>query len=176
MDFFDLINKRESCRNYNGQSVESEKLDRCIEAARLSPSACNSQPWFYYVVNGGEKAAEVRDSVQDLGRNKFTDSCPAFAVVVEQKATLAEAVAAKFKSQDFAQMDIGLSVAHYCLAATEQGLSTCILGWLNEKKLKEIFGIDNNCRVRLVIATGYAASGDIRTKVRKSTDEMSKKY
>ena len=60
MDFFDLINKRESCRNYNGQSVESEKLDRCIEAARLSPSACNSQPWFYYVVNGGEKAAEQR--------------------------------------------------------------------------------------------------------------------
>lgn len=176
MDFFNLLQQRESCRSFSEKTVEQEKLDKCIEAARLSPSACNSQPWFYYVVNGGEKVEQVRDAVQDLGRNKFTDNCTAFAVVVEQKATLAEAVAAKFKSQNFAQIDIGLSVAHYCLEATELGLSTCILGWLNEKKLKKIFDIPDSCRVRLVLATGYAASNELRTKKRKDTQEMSKKY
>ena len=45
-DFFDLIARRESCRNYDpNKKVETEKLVKCIEAARLAPSACNSQPW-----------------------------------------------------------------------------------------------------------------------------------
>lgn len=174
MDFFDLIEKRASCRNFNGNPVEAEKLNKCVEAARISPSACNSQLWFYYVVNGGEMAEKVKECVQYLGRNSFTDNCPAFAVVVEQKVTLLEAIAAKFKSQDFAQMDIGLCVAHYCLAATEQGLSTCIIGWINEDKLKKLFNIPKEYRVRLVLATGYATNNDIRPKKRKELNEMSK--
>lgn len=171
-NFMDLMTRRQSCRNFNGESVEREKLEKLVEAFRLSPSACNAQPW-KLIMATGETAKLVRECVQEAGRNKFTDNCPAFAVLVEEHAVLKPAVAEKFHSQAFAQMDMGIATAHYCLAATDMGLSTCILGWLNEEKLKNALGISPEKPVRLVLATGYAAADDIlREKKRKPTAEI----
>lgn len=170
--FFDLIEKRESCRNFASTSVEKEKLEMCIKAARLSPSACNSQPWSFVVVESPDLSPKVAVCLQEMGMNKFASNCPAFVVVVEEKAKLSERVVQKFKSQDFASIDLGLATAHLCLAATEQGLSTCILGWLNEAKLKELLDIPASKRVRLVIAVGYAATDALRPKQRKPLKDL----
>ena len=168
----DLMRTRQSCRNFDPRPVEKEKLETLVEAFRLSPSACNAQPW-KLILATGETAALVRECVQEGGRNKFTDACSAFAVLVEETAVLKPQVAEKFHSQTFAQMDIGIATAHYCLAATDLGLSTCILGWMNADKLKKALGIAPEKPVRLVLATGYAAAGDpIRAKVRKPVEEM----
>lgn len=173
-DFMELALRRQSCRSFDpSRPAEPEKLRACVEAARISPSACNAQPWKYIVVQG-ERAADVRRGVQLLGRNKFTDSCPAFALVVEEHASLKAHVAARFASQKFAQMDIGLSVAHYCLEAEAQGLATCILGWMDANALKRAFSVPSEKRLRLVIATGYAAAGYAqRDKVRRPLEAMS---
>lgn len=171
-NFMDLMTRRQSCRNFNGECVEREKLEQLVEAFRLSPSACNAQPW-KLIMATGETAKTVRECVQEAGRNKFTDNCPAFAVIIEEHAVLKPAVAEKFHSQAFAQMDIGIATAHYCLAATDLGLSTCILGWMNEEKLKNALGIASEKRVRLVLATGYAADDEIiREKNRKPIAEI----
>lgn len=170
--FFDLIKKRESCRNYAKKPVEKEKLIACMEAARISPSACNSQPWSFVVVNSSEISPKVAACLQDGGMNKFTENCPAFIVVVEEQATLKSRVGGAIKHQDFRSVDIGIATAHLCLAATEQGLSTCIMGWLNEKKLKELLSVPNSKRIRLVIGVGYSADDKLRTKIRKSMDEI----
>lgn len=171
-NFMDLMTHRQSCRNFNGECVEREKLEQLVEAFRLSPSACNAQPW-KLIMATGETAKAVRECVQEAGRNKFTDNCPAFAVIIEEHAVLKPAVAEKFHSQAFAQMDIGIATAHYCLAATDLGLSTCILGWMNEEKLKNALGIASEKRVRLVLATGYAADDEIiREKNRKPIAEI----
>lgn len=175
-NYFALIEQRESCRSYTEQPVEREKLVRCVEAARLAPSACNSQPWRYLVVTNPDLCAKLRPCVQGMGMNKFANGCQAFIVVVEEKATLKETVAMRFKSQDFASIDIGLSVSQLCYAATEQGLSTCILGWLDEKKIKELFGLTEAQRVRLVLCVGYAESDKLRNKVRKSMEDISAFY
>lgn len=172
MNFFDLINRRESCRNFSDRPVEKEKLIKCIEAARLAPSACNSQPWSFKAVNNKEMAAKLAPCLQDLGMNKFTDKCPAFIVITEEKATLSAKFGGILKSQHFAQMDIGIAATHICLAATELGLSTCILGWFKEDKIKSELNIPNTKRIRLVIAIGYAATQDIRDKKRKSFEEI----
>lgn len=171
-NFMDLMTRRQSCRNFNGECVEREKLEQLVEAFRLSPSACNAQPW-KLIMATGETAKTVRECVQEAGRNKFTDNCPAFAVIIEEHAVLKPAIAEKFHSQAFAQMDIGIATAHYCLAATDLGLSTCILGWMNEEKLKNALGIASEKRVRLVLATGYAADDEIiREKNRKPIAEI----
>lgn len=171
-NFMDLMTRRQSCRNFNGERVEREKLEQLVEAFRLSPSACNAQPW-KLIMATGETAKTVRECVQEAGRNKFTDNCPAFAVIIEEHAVLKPAIAEKFHSQAFAQMDIGIATAHYCLAATDLGLSTCILGWMNEEKLKNALGIASEKRVRLVLATGYAADDEIiREKNRKPIAEI----
>ncbi len=175
-DYFDLISRRESCRDYADTPVEREKLVRCVEAARLSPSACNSQPWSYLVVTDPALVTEVRKAVQGMGMNGFTDGVNAFAIVIEEPAMLSERVLKRFKSQDLASIDIGLSVSQFCYAATEQGLSTCILGWQDEARLKKLLDVSGGRRVRLVLAVGYAAADALRTKKRKPIEQMSRFY
>ena len=72
MDFLELTQKRQSCRSYANTPVEIEKLEKILEAAHLSPSACNSQPWKFYAVTNPEKCAKVALATQEDGLNKFT--------------------------------------------------------------------------------------------------------
>lgn len=172
-DFFDLIERRESCRRYDPKMpVETEKLVKCIEAARIAPSACNSQPWSFVVVNSPSVSPQVAKCVQGMGMNRFANDCPAFIVVVEEKATLMSVLGGVLHDQQFAPVDIGLATAHICLAAVEQGLSTCIMGWLEEKKLQSLLGIPKSKRIRLVLSVGYAAKEGLRAKKRKELDEI----
>ena len=176
-NYFELIAERESCRNYDpARPVEQEKLLRCLEAARIAPSACNSQPWHFHAVTEPEKVAALRKTVQALGMNRFVNDCPALVVVTEETATLAARIAEHIKSQDFASIDIGIATTHFCLAATAQGLSTCILGWLSEPQIREVMGFDKTRRVRLVLAVGYAKDDSLRTKKRKDFAEMATMY
>lgn len=171
MSFDSLILKRESCRNYNGEAVSTDLLLKCVDAARLAPSACNSQPWKYYIINGGENAEKIRNCIQPNGANKFVQNCPAFAIVTEQEATLKPQIAERIKNkQKWAENDIGISVAHYCLQAADLGLGTCIIGMVEEDKVREYFGIEE--KIRLVIATGYSADSEPRNKVRKALEDV----
>ena len=172
--FFELISKRQSCRSYSGQKVEREKLEKCIDAARLAPSACNSQPWSFTAVSSDELAPKVAKCLQEMGMNKFTDACPAFIIITEETATLSARLGGKVKNQEYAPIDIGLATAQLCLAATEQGLSTCIIGWFNESALKDLLGIPKAKRIRLVIAVGYAAEEELRQKNRKKLEDITR--
>lgn len=170
--FDELINTRQSCRSYSGREVEKEKLEELVKAVRLTPSACNSQPWKLYVVTG-ERTREIKDALQLMGRNRFTEECPAFTVFVEKPATLKEGIAEKMGSQKFAQLDVGAAISYYTLKATDLGLQTCILGWFDEKKLTKALGLSKSEKVRLVVATGYAVDGyEIRENVRKDISDF----
>ena len=79
-------------------------------------------------------------------------------------------------SQYFSQIDIGIVTAHLCYAAQEQGLSTCILGCFDENALKELLGIGDDEKVRLVLCVGYAAREELREKKRKDMDELFKYF
>lgn len=172
-NYFDLINKRESCRNYKDKPVEKEKLIACIEACRIAPSACNGQPWKFIVVNNKELSSKVAKCVQNLVMNKFTDKCPAFIIILEEKSDIKARIGGTIKNQDFSSIDIGIATAHLCLAATELELSTCIMGWFNEKELKKLLSIPKSKRIRLVVSIGYSADKKLRNKIRKSIDEIS---
>ena len=51
MTFFELVKRRKSTRKYSSLPLPREAIDRCLEAARLAPSACNSQPWSFIIVD-----------------------------------------------------------------------------------------------------------------------------
>lgn len=172
-DFMTLVNERYSCRDYDpNRPVEHEKLVQCIEAARLAPSACNSQPWHFTVVENREMLLKTAQCLQDSGMNKFADNAGALIVINEEPATLKAVIAEKRDSQSYAQIDIGIAAAHICYAAAAQGLNTCILGWLNEEKLKELLGIPAEKAVRLVIAVGYAREERHYNKKRHTMEEI----
>ena len=176
-DYFDLVRRRESCRNFNpDRAVEKEKLQKCAEAAWLAPSACNGQPWRYLIVTNKELCEQLKPLMMEFGQNKFLSNCPAFAVVLEENTVMKVSLSEKFKDQNFAPIDVGLSCSQFCYAATEQGLSTCIIGWHNEPKIRALFGLNKSTRVRLVIAVGYAANDAIREKKRKPIEDVIKFY
>ena len=170
MDFMEIARNRQSCRGYDeNREVEQEKLDAVLEAARLAPSACNGQP-YHFTVCRGTKAKEVAKATQGMGMNKFASQAPVLIVVSEESYTKSAALGAKLKNNDFRSIDIGIAVAYLTAAATEQGLSTCFLGWLDDDKLRAACGLKQT--VRLVITLGYAADETIRSKKRKDMDDL----
>lgn len=170
MDFFELINTRQSCRNYDStRAVEKGKLLRLYEAARISPSACNGQP-YHITVCTGDTALHVAKATMGMGINAFATDAPVLIVISEEPYVKTAALGAKLKGNDYRSMDIGILAAYITAAATELGLGSCILGWLDNDKIKEICSLEG--QVRLVITIGYAKSDKIRTKKRKEISEL----
>lgn len=170
MDFEKIILTRQSCRGYDEtKAVEEEKLQAILEAARLAPSACNGQP-YHLTVCRGDMAKEVAKATQGMGMNKFASQAPVLIVISEQDYVKTAALGAKVKGNDYRSIDIGIAAAYLTAAATEQGLSTCILGWLDDKKLRELCGVSHP--VRLVITVGYPKNDTLREKKRKNMDDL----
>ena len=171
MNFLKIAQARQSCRSYDEtRAVEQEKLDAVLESYRLSPSACNGQP-YHLTVCRGDAAREVALACRGLGMNKFAVQAPVVLVLSEMPYVKSAAMGAKVKNNDYRSIDIGIAAAYLTAEATAQGLSTCILGWLDDGKIREICNLSNP--VRLVITLGYAKEGDVlRKKVRKDLSEL----
>ena len=173
MNFREIAENRQSCRAYDpGHGVESEKLDAVLEAARLAPSACNGQP-YHITVCKGEAAKSVAKATQGMGMNKFATDAPVLLVISEMPYVASAALGARVKKNDYRSIDIGIVAAYITAEATAQGLSSCILGWLDDAAIREICSLDG--AVRLVITLGYAREDDkLRQKKRKNIDELVK--
>ncbi len=171
MDFLQLANTRQSCRKYDeNRPVEQEKLDRILEAVRLAPSACNGQP-YHLTVCRGETAQAVAQATQGMGMNKFATQAPVVIVISEQPYVKSAALGAKVKGNDYRSIDIGIATAYLTAQAADEGLATCILGWLDDEKIRALCDLKHP--VRLVITLGYAHPEDtLRTKKRKDLSEL----
>lgn len=173
MNFTEIVNARQSCRNYDSaRAVEKEKLDAILESARLAPSACNGQPYTITVCHG-DAAGKVAAACMGMGMNKFAAEAPVMFVISEAPYVKSAALGAKLKHNDYRSIDIGIVTAYITAEATAQGLSTCILGWFDDEKIRDICTLSSP--VRIVITLGYAKDGDrLREKKRKPLTELVK--
>ena len=105
------------------------------------------------------------------GMNKFAVQAPVCIVISEGAYNRTAALGARVKGNDYRSIDIGIMTAYLTAEATAQGLSTCILGWLDDEKIRSVCG--TNSATRLVITLGYADEGDkLREKKRKDLHEL----
>ena len=171
MNFLEIANARQSCRAYDEtRPVEDEKLNAILEATRLSPSACNGQP-YHLTVCTGDTAKEVAMACRGLGMNKFAVQAPICIVVSEMPYVKSAAMGAKVKNNDYRSIDIGIATAYLTAEAAAQGLATCILGWFDNEKICKLCDLDQPAR--LVITLGYAREDDsLRPKKRKDMAEL----
>ena len=171
MNFTEIANTRQSCRAYDAsRDVEEEKLNAILASARLSPSACNGQP-YHITVCRGEAAKSVAKATMGMGMNKFAADAPVMIVISEMPYVKSAALGAKVKGNDYRSIDIGILAAYVTAEACAQGLGTCILGWFDDDKIRAVCDLD--APVRLVITLGYAKDGDkLREKRRKDIDEL----
>jgi len=171
--FLELAEKRQSDRMYNDQPVEEEKLERILEAARLSPSACNGQPWKIIVVDDPELKNQIADATSSkaLGFNHFTKQAPIHLVIVEESTNFSSKIGGLIKRRHYPDTDLGILASHITLAATDEGLGSCVIGWLNEKKVRKLLKIPASRRVPLLILLGYPKAAH-RDKIRKSMTDI----
>ena len=174
MSFLDLAKKRYSVRNYKTASVPQEMVVRCIEAARLSPSACNSQPWKFIIVDDPKLVTDLAKAAFEglLDFNHFAFKAPVLVLIVSQRQNLSAKFGSIVKKKNFSLMDIAIAAEHFCLQAADDGLGTCLIGWFNEKKVKKMLSIPMLKRVELVITVGFSADEKIPPKKRKSIAEI----
>jgi nitroreductase len=172
--FLKLISRRRSIRRYKPLPVEKEKLLACLEAARLAPSACNAQPFTFVVVDDPslkEKLAEAAFS-GIYSPCKFAAQAGALVVVLARKGKLSAWLGNQVRDTNFRLMDIGIAGEHFALAAEEQGLATCWLGWFNAKAAAKAVGAPAGCKAEVMFSVGYADE-DPPARKKKSLEEMS---
>lgn len=177
MDFLKLVQNRQSVRRYSSSPVEKEKINRCLEAARLAPSASNSQPWTFIVVDQPELKEELSSYTYDkvLTFNKFVHQAPILVVFVIEKPKLITHLASKVKKLNYPLIDCGITSEHFCLQAAEEELGTCMLGWFREKPIKKLLNIPTGKTIGLIVTLGYPEEGyKKREKIRKELKEIVK--
>lgn len=175
MKFLDLVNKRQSERQYDPQRpVAREVIERCLEAARLAPSACNSQPWSFIVVDRPEErdrlAAAAFSGIYSM--NRFAANAPVLIVVITERSKYVARLGGMIRGVQYSLLDVGAAVEHFLLQAAEEGVGTCWLGWFDERAVKRVLGLPRSARVDVMISMGYPARDNLRPKQRKALDEI----
>lgn len=152
MEFSELITSRYACRNFSSRAVEKELLYKIVGEAMNAPSAKNTQPWEFYVSCEEETNVKIRACLQDNGKNGFLSAAPAFIAIFEE---IPDNIACeKYGNDRFVKYDVGQVAAYLTLSAKNAGLESCVIGWINEKRLCEVTGVNKPCGI--VIAFGYA--------------------
>ena len=166
MDFLDLVQKRRSVRRYSDRPVAKEDVLKCLEAARLAPSGCNSQPWHFIVIDEPELrervAGRIFSGLYDM--NKFAQKAPVLVAVVSEKESFLASFGGQVRDTRYCLVDVGIACEHLVLQAQELGIGSCWIGWFDEKALKEELKISKNKKIDIVISLGYPAqiSGEAR--------------
>lgn len=170
--FLELAQSRQSDRAFiKGKQIEREVLERIVEAARLAPSACNGQPWHFTVVTDEQLLPEVGRATSSLGMNTFVKDAAALVLITHEGTNITSKLGSSIKDKDFPIMDIGIASAYLTLAAEDEGVGSCILGWFDEKRVKELTGIPRSKRLMLIVALGYSAKPK-RKKIRKAWEKV----
>lgn len=175
MDFEKLVLQRESVRKYTDKPVKREDIIKCVDAARMTPSAHNSQPWTFVVIDDKELMQKVANETFNtvVRFNKWVPNAQAMVAVVIEKTHFAM-VGSNKSDAEYNMIDIGAATEHFCLQAADLGIGTCILGYFNEKNVKELLNVPSKKRVGLLITMGYSPFETARNKKRKELDEMCK--
>ena len=175
MTFMELAVARQSVRRYSTKKVEAAKLDLCVEAARLAPSASNGQPWRFILVDEDELKDKVAKACIGPGSsfNRFAAGAPVLIALVIERSTGLNRIGAAIKRRNYPLIDIGIAAEHFCLQAAELGLGTCMMGWFDERKIKRLLAVPATLRIGLVISLGYPDEADAsRPKLRKGLEAI----
>jgi len=168
MTFDEILRKRRSVRAYDSRPVKDEDIVTICEAARLAPSACNSQTWrFVAVTDRGTIDRLCSETLRPVIRNKWLREAPLIIVGCSQLDMVANKIGSAVTGIEYYQIDLGIAMEHMVLKATELGLGTCWIGWFKEDKVKEILGIPERVRVSALLTVGYPKDEPPRKRARK---------
>ena len=159
MSFMDLVQKRRSVRRYDARPIPKDEILKCLESARLAPSACNSQPWHFIVIDEPELRKRVAGRIFSglYAMNQFAKEAPVLVAVETRASGTAATLGGLFRGVRYNLIDIGIAVEHFVLQAAAEGLGTCWLGWFDEKGVKRALGLPRSTRIDILVSVGWPA-------------------
>jgi len=172
MDVKKAILETRSVRKYKPDKVSYELLMELIDAARLAPSGNNAQPWKFRIITSEAEKKLLKDN--HVFKQAFVYGAPALILCcADPEAYPVEKFDAGLDDSNSlrAVRDLSLAAQNLVLRATELGLGTCYVGWMDKQKIKQILRIPERYADPYVITVGYAADKPSR-KDRKSIEEI----
>lgn len=171
--FLDLAQERRSTRKYQSRPVPRKITERCLDAARLAPSACNSQPWRLMVADSEPMRTNLAQAAFSgvYAMNAFAMKAPVLIAVVTERSKFMAALGGLFRGVQYSLIDIGMACAFFSLAAETEGVGTCLLGWFNEDGVKKVLGLPRNAKIDIMLSMGYSAEEKPAHKIRKTPQE-----
>jgi nitroreductase len=171
-EFLDLVKLRRSVRRYRQDPVPKEMLEKCIEAARYAPTACDTQSWRFIVTRGTLKERIARECLGEQPvPNRWAVEAPVIVVLASARDMITHRIGSGIKGTRYDLIDAGIAGEHFVLQAAELGLGTCWLGWFRKRKIRKLLGLPAGWEVTALITLGYP-SGTTSEKIRKSLDEI----
>lgn len=164
MDVFEAVRTRRSIRKYQEKPVETEKLVKILEAARLSPSANNNQPWHFIAVTDKTVRKKLLSAYNSIW---FVNA----SVIIVACATPSKGWSRQ-DGEDYWKVDAAIAMQTMVLVAHELGLGTCWVAAFKENKVKEALGIPEEVRVIAMTPLGYPAEQKGPVTARKPTKEI----
>jgi nitroreductase len=147
----DLIRQRRSPRAFLPKPVETAKLLSVLEAGRWAPSSYNEQPWFFIVA----RAEDTADFAKLLGCLVEANQAWAKAAPVLLLSVAKKTFAHNGKPNRVAIHDVGLASENMAIEAVEQGLVTHGMAGIDLDKIREAYGLPENCEAVAAWALGY---------------------
>ncbi len=162
MDFLEAIRNRRSIRKYHDKSVEREKVQKILEAARLAPSAMNRQPYQFLVVTKKDILSRINSACNQNWK------APIMIVMV----SIPKEAWVRDDGEEYWKADAAIAMHQVSLAAYAEGLGTCWIAAFNEKEVKDILKIDSESRVVFLSPLGYPAEKKGPINKRKEIDTL----
>lgn len=153
MEFSKVISSRRAIRKYKKDPIPEEKLHRLFEALSAAPSGNNREPYKFIFVREKEQRAKI---ASQACHQEFLTEVPLLMVACCDKGKA---------------FDTAIAVDHLVLAATNEGLGTCWIGWFEKEVVREILAIPETMEIPILISIGYADETP-PVKPRKSLDEL----
>lgn len=170
-----IFRTRRSTRAYDpDRPVDRATIERCLEAARLAPSACNSQPWSFIVVDTPELKNRLAEAAFGgaYRMNRFAGEAPVLVVIVTERSRFAARLGGQWRGVQYNLIDIGIAGEHLVLQAEAEGLGTCWLGWFDERAVRKVLGLPRSTHVDILISLGYSKEAKGPVENRRALDEI----
>lgn len=175
--FLELCRTRRSVRKWADKPVERTKIELCIEAARLAPSADNVQPWRFIIYDDPRKRDALADAIfrGAFAASRWVAKAPVIVVLLMKENVIVNRLGGAAAGNPFQHVDIGIAGEHFALAAAEQGIGTCWIGWFDSRACIKHLGLKGKgFRAVCLFATGYpAADASTKARPRKEPGDIS---
>ncbi|UCD31197.1 MAG: nitroreductase family protein [Desulfobacterales bacterium] len=173
MNYDEILERRRSIRSFDSKPIKTKDLLAIIEAARLAPSACNSQTWRFIAVTSRKHIQQICDqAMRPVIPNRWIAQAPLVIIGCSQLDVIANRIGSGVTGIEYYQIDLGIAMEHMVLKATELGLGTCWIGWFKENKLKEILEIPKKIKVSAMLAVGHPKSEITKKRKRKPMEKI----